>query len=45
MLGKYEEPRFSGNSAYRTLIHRSELENDAELAPLLDINTQTSRVW
>ena len=45
MLGEYVEPKASGNSAYRALIHRSELENDPELAELIDPNNQTSVVW
>ncbi|KAH8795344.1 hypothetical protein BGZ57DRAFT_780583 [Hyaloscypha finlandica] len=45
MLGKYEEPRFSGNSAYRALIHRSEFENDPVLEPLMNVNNQTTYCW
>lgn len=45
MLGSYVEPRFSGNAAYRALIHRSELESVPQLAPLLDISNQTTYVW
>lgn len=45
MLGRYEEPRFSGNSAYRALIHRSALENDPQLKPLMSIENQTTYVW
>jgi hypothetical protein len=45
MLGKFVEPHFSGNSAYRALIKRSEFANDPKLAPLFDITNQTTYVW
>jgi len=45
MLGKYEEPRFSGNAAYRALIHRSEFEKDPVLEPLMNVNDQTTHCW
>ncbi|CZR56825.1 uncharacterized protein PAC_06714 [Phialocephala subalpina] len=45
LLGEYTEPRFSGNSAYRALIHRSEFENDPELSQLMEISNQTTFVW
>ncbi|PVH84302.1 FAD/NAD(P)-binding domain-containing protein [Cadophora sp. DSE1049] len=45
MLEGYEDLRFSGNSAYRTLIHRSAFKDEPKLESLLDIKTQTSRVW
>lgn len=45
LLGRVDEPRPSGNSAYRALIATDRLKQHPELAPFLDWESQTSWVW
>lgn len=45
LLGRIDEPRPSGNSAYRALIPTDKLKQYPELAPFLNWGDQTSWVW
>ncbi|KAK5321988.1 hypothetical protein LTR43_007331 [Exophiala xenobiotica] len=45
LYGSQKELRFSGYSAFRALIPRSNLDHDPELEALLDAKDQTTFVW
>lgn len=45
MLGCQDDPRPSGNSAYRALIPGAVMKSDPEMAEFMDMENQTTFSW